>query len=214
MVPSYYLGVVHVSPHGMPSGSSRGSGGDSLGSVLLMIVILGGGVVGMIFVLGHCQGHRDRRTSPPPSNAPSSPALRSPVPSPSPPLPVPPAPTTTVTAVLAQGRTFPDSPVTVRGRVTRRFMTWNCPPGEICKTRPPDAPVMIIGDVDASANGELWVIKCPEQSTGFAPDVGMLVVVRGVVRADPRGGQIMLEHRETIFVAADGSALGPPWTTR
>ncbi|HEX8112094.1 MAG TPA: hypothetical protein VF516_30385 [Kofleriaceae bacterium] len=204
--------MAHVSPHGMPSGRSRGRGGDRLGSVLWMIVILGGGVVGMIFVVGCCQGDRDRRASPPPASSPSSPALGSAAPSPS--LPAPLAPTTTVTAVLAQGRTFPDSLVTVRGRVSHPFMTWNCPPGAICKTRPPEAPVMIIADVDASAKDELWVIKCPEQSTGFAPDVGMLVVVRGVVRADPRGGQIKLEHRETIFVAADGSALGPPWTTR
>ena len=46
--------MVHVSPHGMPSGGSKGSGGDSLGSVLLMILILGGAVIGGIFLLGRC----------------------------------------------------------------------------------------------------------------------------------------------------------------
>ena len=48
----------------MPSGSSKGSGGDSLGSVLLWILILGGGMIGLMLLAGHCSGEDADRPRP------------------------------------------------------------------------------------------------------------------------------------------------------
>ena len=39
----------------MPSSGGKGSGDASLASVLIMIAVLGGGFVGLMFLLEHCE---------------------------------------------------------------------------------------------------------------------------------------------------------------
>ena len=48
----------------MPPGGSKSSGDASLGSVLLMILILGGAMIGVIFLLGHCAEDDPHRGAP------------------------------------------------------------------------------------------------------------------------------------------------------
>lgn len=101
--------------------------------------------------------------------------------------------------LLAKGpSSLADTEVIVHGRVSQPFMT--CRAGTTCEQWQEIAPIMILGDGTA-AGRELWVILCPEASSGFSPEVGMLVDVTGVVLVDGRGG-VQLEHRETVFLPA------------